>query len=89
MSDVQLGKGAVQLLHGPSQLRKLGLHGASLGSDGAIQLANALAMSSFTVLLDMELSACGIGTRGLSRLFDVLQASAAPALEVRACSYSH
>ena len=77
-----MGPGAGQILQGGAQLKKLCLHNSQLGDHGAIALANLLASSTFTALQELELSGCEIGYDGASRLFEVLQGFAAPALEV-------
>ena len=77
-----MGPGAGRILQGGAQLKKLCLHNSQLGDPGTIALANLLASSTFTALQELELSGCGIGNDGASRLFEVLQGFAAPALEV-------
>lgn len=80
---MQLGAGAARLLQGSSQIKKLDLSNADLGDEGAQQLATMLTACVQTNLQELELSGCGIGKPGISRIFQVLQGFAAPALEVR------
>ena len=79
---VQLGVGAAKLLQGSSQIKKLNLSGANLGDEGAQLLSAMLTSCVHTALQELELSDCGIGRSGVSRIFQVLQGFAAPALEV-------
>ena len=81
-SALQLGPGAARLLQGSSQIKKLDLSNASLGDEGAQQLSASLTACVHTNLQELELSGCGIGKPGVSRIFQVLQGFAAPALEV-------
>lgn len=78
-----MGAAAADLLRRPSRLRKLSLFAAKLGSAGARAIADRLGEGGFVSLMELELSACDIGTDGMVRLFAVLEAQAAPALEVR------
>lgn len=79
----QMGLGAADLLVAAPKLRKLSLFDSRLGDEGACLVADRLSAGSFVQLLELELSACTIGTRGMVHLFDILESQAAPALEVR------
>lgn len=79
---VQIGAGAARLLQGSSQIKKLNLSESDLGDEGASQLSAMLTACVHTNLQELELLGCNIGHTGLSRLFQVLQGFAAPALEV-------
>ena len=79
---MQLGPGAGEVVRGASGLAKLSLAGAHLNDLGAICLADCLALGHVTQLLELDLTGCSIGMPGLVRLLDVLEAGAAPALEV-------
>ncbi len=80
----QMGTGAAELLGSAQKLRKLSLFDSRLGDEGARIVADRLSAASFVQLMELELSACRIGTVGMVRLFDVLESQAAPALEVHA-----
>jgi Ran GTPase-activating protein (RanGAP) involved in mRNA processing and transport len=80
---VQMGPGAADLLGSAHKLRKLSLFDSHLGDEGACTVADRLSAASFVQLMELELSACRIGTVGMVRLFDVLESQAAPALEVQ------
>ena len=66
-----------------TQLRKLSLFDNGLGDEGAASVASLAASESLTALLELELSACSIGSEGMSALLGALQAGVIPALEVR------
>ncbi|EIE26490.1 RNI-like protein [Coccomyxa subellipsoidea C-169] len=78
----QMGTGAAELLGSAQKLRKLSLFDSHLGDEGACVVADRLSAASFVQLMELELSACRIGTVGMVRLFDVLESQAAPALEM-------
>lgn len=80
---LQLGPGAARILQGSSQLQKLSLRNAQLGDSGTEALADVLSTSSVTMLVELELSGCGIGKAGMERLLHVLRGFKAPALEVK------
>lgn len=82
---MQLGQGASKLLQGNSQLKKLNISGSELGDEGAQMLSTMLTACAHTNLQELELSGCSMGQAGMSRIFQVLQGFAAPALEVRKC----
>lgn len=79
---MQMGEAAAALLVPAPRLRRLSLFGNALGDAGAARLADALAATAYTALLELDLAGCGIGAAGAARLFAVLEGGAAPALEV-------
>ena len=81
----QIGPGAAELVGGGRHLRKLSLFNSQLGDEGAKRIAAILSSETLTGLLELELSGCGIGTEGMTVLFEALQTSVAPALEVGHC----
>ena len=81
---MQLGPAAAQLVGCGKQLRKLSLFDNALGNEGAVTASNVAASEALTALLELELSACSIGSEGMSALLGALQTGVAPALEVSA-----
>ena len=77
-----MGPAAAQLVACGRQLRKLSLFNSRLGDEGAFKVAELAASEALTALLELELSACGIGAPGMQSLFGALQTGVAPALEV-------
>lgn len=80
---MQLGAAAAELVAGGRHLRKLSLFNSRLGDGGAQRIAEIMAAATLTALLELEVSGCGIGTPGITVLFEALQTGVAPALEVR------
>ena len=79
---MQLGPTAAQLVRAGKQLRKLSLFDNALGDEGAVAASNFAAEEALTAVLELELSACGIRSAGMSALLGALQTGVAPALEV-------